>query len=384
MLASATHAESRVDLAGVRAAPLRDRRVADSLSDAAREPRALRIDTQPSGVRVEIAYLRDGVELARGAGESPLIAQLPALARAGERDRLRVRADSAGFSSVVRTLAARSAEPVLHVELEPLPPRELRVSLLELGDVAELRIASDRALRVRLAGTPRGDRLVFTGAARESAFAAALEALHGAALASARARPLGADLALELERAPSHASHELRLTAHAATGGGHEIIARWIPPDRGAALRRAASRALEPLTAHEVTGCALAFERELRAAVGLDSIARALAGEQRFARELSALALQRVAELSPRGELGLVDGARLDPARALEREVALARVAEVNGALAAIRALANGLASAGAESRALHAWLAPDLPSEAFASALARAAAAERACAPAQ
>jgi hypothetical protein len=370
-----------VDLSGVRAAPLRDRRVADALSDAARAPRALRIETQPDGARVEIAYLRDGVELVRGAGAAPLVAQLPALARAGERDRLQVRAKAAGFATAERSLAARSAEPALRFTLAPLPPSVFRASLLELADVAELRIASDRELRARLAATTRGDRLVFADVARARELAVQLAALRGAAISRVDATPLGTDLAVELERAPGYERHELRLTAHAEASGSHVLLVRWTPLDAGEALRAGAALVLASLHAADVSGCALVFERELRASVGGDAIARALAVEHSLSRWLVAPALLRVGELSPPGALTLVDGTRLEPERELESKAALARVAELHGALAAIRALTSALAPRGAGTSALHAWLAPDLPDAAFASALERAVAAERRCA---
>lgn len=375
--ALAASAGELADLSRVPAASLRERRFVDSFRDHARAPRTVWIESSPLGATASIVYLRDGVELARLERIAPFHARIPGVALAGERDQLVLRLRLAGHAPRELAMSVRNATSQ-RISLAPLPARLLRASLLELGDSAELRLASDRALNARVASSQRGDRLVIADLALDATTSALLGAIRGAGIARIEVARLGADVAIETERAPALEAHALRLAAREdPVSGEHALLLQWVPPDEGAATRSAARRALEALEASDVAGCTQAFEQELRAALRSEHLASAWADERSLARAFLPLVLARLAELSAQRELVLLDETRLRLESPLERAIALERASEVRGALAAVRALARSLAPRGHTEQALAAWLSAGRLDPA---ALARVARAEALC----
>ena len=303
-------AEARVALVPERAPPWRVSRALESLRDGARTPREVRVETTPVRAELELAYLRDGAQLVRARGVAPLVAALPGVALTGESDRVVVRATLAGFAPLELVLGARQIERTLRIALTPQPRRLIALSLLELGDRARLELRSDRPIDARLASSERGWRLVLADVSLDDALALKLAEIRGHATPRLEARAAGADVIIELARAPDE-HRELRLTRRdEAVRAISRLALEWLPADRGESTLAHARRALAQLSAAHVGACGDSFERALIASLGSETLARALAPAGAFTDGFVALAIERLAALSPHGEVALRVGSR--------------------------------------------------------------------------
>jgi hypothetical protein len=372
-------AEPRASLVPERAPAFRASRVFESLRSGSRAPRALRIEVIPGGAQLELAYLRDGVQLARVAGAAPLDVDVPGRALIGKSDRVVLRAELDGYAPAELTLDARELGWRVRVELARLPRSLLDVSLLELGRYARLELFADGALEARLAPTADGWRLVLAEVAFTPNAAAALASLAGGAIARAELRVVGVDSILELATSEPREPPRLLRRDEALRPRG-QLALEWLPEDASAAPTDDARRALASLTSEAFDPCGAAFERELTSALGQDTIARSLASKGTLSEALLIAALKRLAALAPDGALALRDGSRIFVDTPLGERAALLRASEVRGALVALRTLTAALAPQGAAARSQRAWLAPERPQREFAAILARAAQAEARC----
>ncbi len=380
LVAARVAGDERVRLVPERAPVWRVSRVFDSLRDGSREPRELRIETVPAGAVLELAYLRDGSQLARAAGVAPLVVVLPSSGRRAAQDRIQVRAERAGFEVREVALALRDASPRLRIELAPSPRRLLAVSLLELGDHAWLEWIGDRPIEARLTRSKRGWRVALANVVLDEDFAERLDGVRGAAIARVDVMVAGSDLLLELTRG-RHEDREPRLVRRSeAVRAASHLALEWLPADRGAATRERARAALDALDRELGGTCSDAFESALTEALGLETLARSLAPGVGFTDAFVALAIERLAARSPSGEVALRDGSRVRLDGRIARDRVGSQAAEVRGVLVAVRALAKALAPVGDAPRALHAWLAPELAPQAFATGYSRALAAEANC----
>jgi len=373
-------AEERVALSPERAPPWRASRVLASLRDGAREPRELRIETAPAGAQLELAYLREGVQLAQARGSAPLVATLPSQALTGAGDRILVRAELAGYAPRELALDARALSGSTSVQLAPLPSRLLAASLLELHEHSRLELTSDRALDARLTQAESGWRLVLGDVAASGELAARLEALRGEAIGSVRVRVVGSDWIIELTRGPGEQrAPRLTRTQETVRSVSH-LALEWLPESGEEGALAQARAALARLDSDDLGPCGAAFEDEVSASLGPEVLARSLAPSGAFPGAYVGVALDALAAASPTAELLLRDGTRLRLDSPLARASLAARASEVRNLLVAIRALAESLAPPGAAQRALHAWLAPERAPEDFGAVYARAVAADARC----
>jgi len=373
-------AEERVALAPERAPPRSASRVLASLRDGAREPRELHIETAPPGAQLELAYLRAGAPLAHARGAAPLVATLPSPALTGEDDRIRVRAELAGYAPHELALDARELSGRVRVELAPLPRRLLAGSLLELGEHSRLELISDRALAARLVRTQSGWRIVLADVAASDDVRARLEALRGEAVASVRVRVVGTDWIVELTQASGERRSPRMTRKEETVRSASHLALEWLPEGGEERALARARDALAGLDADDLGSCGAAFEDGVAASLGRETLARSLAPSGAFTDAYVALALDALAAASPRAELVLRDGSRVVPSSQLARAGVAARAAEVRNLLVAVRALTESLAPRGDSQRALHAWLAPERTPEDFAASYERAADAEARC----
>ncbi|HEY8122824.1 MAG TPA: hypothetical protein VII78_15990 [Myxococcota bacterium] len=379
LLSVAAIAEERVALVPERPPPWRISRALAGLRDGARAARELRVETAPPGAQLELAYLRDGAQLALARGVAPLVALLPAAALTGDGDRVVVRAQLPGFAEREIDQAALRAESTLRIALTPLPAGLRAISLLELADRSRLTLRSDRPLGARLTPTEQGWRLVLADAAFDARIEAAVAGLRGNAIEGAALKPVASDVMLELTIRED--GRELRLAQESEpVRGVGRLSLEWLPADGGAGALARVHRALARLGARSLDACAESFERTLCDALGSQALARALAPSGAFSDAYVVLALERLAALSPRGEIALRDGSRLRIDGSAARALAVARAPEVRGLLVALRELSAALAPAGASEAALQAWIAPESARDEFVAAYARAVQAEASC----
>ena len=373
-------AEERVLLVPAQAPAWRAWRVLAALRDSARAPREVRIVTTPAAAGLELAYVRAGTELARAAGEAPLVATLPGRALTDESDRVVVRAQLAGFAARELTLDALLFPRDLRIELSPLPRTIRAVSLLELGEHAQLELVSDRPIDARLVSTTAGWRLVLADAGAEPGLEARLRTIRGRTLKRVEARAFGGDLFLELgaaaneQRTPRIARHD-----EAARAASH-LALEWLPADRDESSVALAKSTLAKLGPEALGPCGAAFEDALVAELGRESLSRALAPRSAWPAAYVSLALERLAARSARREIALRDGTRIALDGDLARARATMQASDARGLLVALRALTQALAPAGDATRALHAWLSAESTFEEFSAENARAQEAEARC----
>ncbi len=371
-------AEERIDLVPEHPAAWRAERLVAPFRAATRGPRVVRIDTEPSGALLELAYVRDGAQQRHARGVAPLVLLLPRLAHTGAGDSLTVHAELLGFEPRDVEFPATRTASELRVALARLPNQLLAASLLELGDRARLTLISERPLEARVTASERGWRLVLPRVALDERLTAALAEVHGETVRSATASSLAGDVKVELTRGAAGELREIRLATRAEPVRElHQFSLDWVPADGGAATLAAARRAL----AADAPRCGLEFDRALRDALDPAELSRALVPSGAFTDALLTLAIEQLAARSASGELLLRDGSRIAPARPLERERVLAQPADALGLLALLRSLTASLAPPGTGQSALRAWLAPELSAERFAAAFEQALAAEARCA---
>jgi len=371
--------EERVELVPGRAPPWRASQFFASLRGGAQAPRTLRITTQPAGAQLELAYLRDGAELRRASGRSPLAVGLPSTLRTGEADRIAIRAELPDHVARELSLVASEAPVALEIALEREPARLLSIALLEVADRARLELRASHDVVFRLARSERGWQLVLSDASADDSLVEAAAALRGETIARASVRTIGRDVLLELSAARPGEERELRLSQRALPARETSLVAiEWIPADGSRAAELAMGAALDSLQRKDLGECALRFERSLRTALGEDSLAVALSEQGGLRGRAVSHAIERLAALEPDGAVALLDGARVPLAPDVERARVFAQPERVRGLLIALRALVRGVSEP--DPLALAAWLSPERPPAERARMLARAAADEAAC----
>ncbi|HEU4431404.1 MAG TPA: hypothetical protein VFT98_21770 [Myxococcota bacterium] len=381
LLCAAATAQERAELVPERAPPWRPTRFFQSLRDGAHAPRKIAITTRPQGARLELAYLRDGVELRRAHGSSPLEVRLPSALRSAAEDRVAIRAELADHVAREISLAASEIPATLEIELAREPAQLHSLALLEIADRARLELRASRELVFRLARSERGWRLALSDAAFDDSFVGRATELRGETIARAAVRATGSDVILELSPVRPDDGRELRLSQRVLPMRGASLIAiEWMPSDGGRAVDLAIGAALGSLRRSDLGECAQRFERSLRGALGEDALAVALSERGGLRGRALTLAIERLAALEPDGAVVLLDGARIPIALDAERARAFAQPERIRGLLIALRALTRGAHATAAEQATLGGWLAPEQSPAELAPALARAAADEAAC----
>jgi hypothetical protein len=135
------------------------------------------------------------------------------------------------------------------------------------------------------------------------------------------------------------------------------------------------------LSAKDVSGCALAFDRTLRAGLAPSALARALAPRGSFVDPYIRAAMRRLGEVSPDGVVDFDDGARYRPGVPIELEMSLNQASEARGFLALLRHFVEQLEEdTGARDEAYRSLVAPQLANSDFIAIVASAESAEASC----
>jgi hypothetical protein len=129
-----------------------------------------------------------------------------------------------------------------------------------------------------------------------------------------------------------------------------------------------------------VFGCALDFDRSARSQLDSEALSRALAPSSSFLDRHFRLALQRLGELSPDGQITLIDGSKFRPSITLDLAAASAQSAEAIGFLSLLRAFIAELEPSEYRRNALRGVIAPELGSERFDAIIEVAEDLERRC----
>jgi hypothetical protein len=345
--------------------------------------RTVHVETSPPGATLDLFYVRASFQKRYEQAQAPVVLELPTRAEAGKRDSVTIRAFLPGHRIETRHVPVKGSEDRVLIELRPLDNTLVSVAHTYFAGRAGLSLLLRSPAPVRVQKAEQGFSLVLAQTAGEPAAEAMLGGLRSPLVASASTRQLGEDLLLkvELPDGVTGAGLELRSREQAdPVRGLHRFTVDMIPrgqADAGVARARAA---LGQIATSDVTGCAAAFDASLRRSLDREELARALAPRGDFTDPYLRAALRRLGEVSPGGAILLEDGTRYRPGVPLELAAAASQAASARGYLALLRQWVRLLESESYRTEALRSLVAPELQPDAFASALARARAAEASC----
>lgn len=298
-------------------------------------PRLIEIDTTPPGASLDLFYLRDNRQERLEHAEAPARVRLPARIAARSRDAMLIRAQLDGYEAREVLIGGRDRVDRIALELAPAANQLEGIALRYLGGRGSLELRTRGKLIFRTQRSERGFRIALleTAPARpvEELLAGSARPLVDALEFAQIGRDLYVSAALtERGRAAADA---LRFRESFDRVRGSHVLAIELAPETPAAGELASADAvLERAASRSARGCALAYDRTLRAAI--------------------------------------------DPESSADR----AGASEAPGALARLRAVIIELEAPGDRQAALQSLVAPDLSAAAFAAAVDRAEAAERAC----
>ncbi len=343
--------------------------------------RSIRIETNPPGALLDLAYLRHGARLMFEQVRAPLEVELPSRFVAHRDDSLSVRAFVPGYQPASFTAPLHGDTRELQIDLERISNSVEIVGYRYLAERGALTLLSRAELEVRVGSTDREFYVVLTETALGEAAGTVLDSLQSPQIERATAVQLGSDLLLQLHL--SEAARDEIPTLRIFTGFEtarqlHRTVLDFHRPE--VRTTRRALDGLAEIRPDAVSDCALRFDAALREGLEPTDLARALTPSADFVDPILRAALFRLAELSPDGQLRLTDGTLLHRDVALEFEAALGQAHQVEGFLALLRALAARMASTEEQTRVLRGLVAPELDQGSFEDRTANAERAEQEC----
>jgi hypothetical protein len=345
-------------------------------------PREIRIEAAPESAALELFYVRTNMQRAYAQATAPARLALPPRIETTRRDVVSIRASAPGHRTQTVSVSARTRDARLRIELEPVANRVTSVSHRALAGAGWISFATRERSTLRLQLTPTGFTVTLLESSLDPLARDALAEIGSALVRSGEAHELGQDLVFAFE-SPDVARGALEIRAGQDTDpirDGWELRLTLSPTGAGASPVARARAAFAQVDERAISGCARQFERELRSALGAESLASSLSGDAPFSGRYVRAALRRLAELS-KGELVLADGSRFRADSALEFEAAAARASEVSGLIALLRAFVSELEPAAQRSAGLRSLIDPARSRSAFAAAVASAERAQARCA---
>jgi len=344
--------------------------------------REIDIDTRPSGASLDLFYVRENVQRRFERGQAPIRLRIPRRIDTRSRDSIEIRAMLDGYRQQVVQLAARSREAQLTIELTPLPNHLEAMTHSHLSRRGSLKFLTSQAARFRVQPTSNGFTVTLTQTGHSEG---ALDATRGTSsenIESLRAEQLGEDLVVRVRlREGARSGLDLRSTqGYDGVRELHRFTVELVPSEGNAAVLAMSADALKRVQRSDVSGCALEFDRALRAQLDAEALSRALSPASGFLARPFRMALVRLGELSPDGLITLVDGTKFRPAIPLDLEAASAQSADAVGFLALLRAFVTELEPAEQRRNTLRGAIAPELGQERFDAAVAIAEDLERRC----
>jgi hypothetical protein len=345
--------------------------------------RTLEIETEPTRASLDVFYLRDGVQLRFERATAPVALRLPRRIDAGPRDAVEIRAILDGHREQQLRVDVRSPTVEAAIALVPLPNRLEDLHHAHLSGRESLRFITTQKPRFRIRRTPDGFSIALSSTFASARALERMRSVASASIESLRVDQLGDDLVLRVRLDPSTASGvEIRsLEGYDAVREQHRFSVELDPAEGNAAVLARYRDALDRIPVESVSGCALEFDRALRAQLDPEALAQALAPASGFLDPYLRAALERLGELSAGRFVELTDTTRFQLSTPIGLEAASARAAEIVGYLALMRALVAELEPPQRDARnALRGIVAPDLPSERFDAAVEFAERSERRC----
>jgi hypothetical protein len=346
-------------------------------------PRAIEIDTDPPGALLELHYLRDNFQKAYERVEAPASVLLPSRIKAAAGDAVAIRAHLDGYRQQEARAEVRSRIVRVQIALTPLPNALAAFAHRYFGGRGSLIFSTREPPDFRLQTRPGGMRVLLLGTRIESAARAALDASRSSLVESLSARQIGEDLVVTVAFAAGAQAASLEPRSRRwrdPLRELHVISIDLVPEDGGAADIARMRDLLSRMQPTQVTGCALAFEVQLRGELDPEALERASAPDGSYRDRFTRAALKRLGELSPGGVIQLGDGSRLRGWLPLELEAAALRAGSAVGYLALLRSVVEGLEPEPLRRPVLRGLIAPGLPAARFGEILDAAERRERAC----
>jgi hypothetical protein len=345
--------------------------------------RVIDVDTTPSGAMLELFYVRENLQKRYEQVEAPARVSLPPRGEAGGRDFVKIRALLDGYREHEVQIAVRGRDERVVVDLVPVRNALVGFTHSSIGGRGSLEFRTRERLAFRVQTTEQGFQiaLIETTSTRE-----ADETIAGAGsslVAGIEAHQLGDDLVVSVlltDRGRSDAIEARYRRSLDLVRGLQTFSIDLVPRDLPADFERTHA-ALAAVSPRNVTGCSLAFDRALRAALDPAALARASAPSGSYADAFVQDAMRRLGEISPGGAIRMVDGRRLRSQRPIERIAAATHASEAIGYLALLRTAVALIEEPPHRRTALQGLIAPELPASSFATVLDRAESAERDCA---
>lgn len=344
--------------------------------------RTIRVETTPPGAALDLFYVRRNFQKGYEQADSPVEIVLPSRIEAGPRDSLTVRAFMDGYQQQEVSVRVRSRTDDLLIELEPLANSLVAVTHLYFAGRSSLSFLTKEALTFRVQDRGRDYALVLleTGGTPEAN--AAMRGVTDALISSLRPQQLGEDLMITLaltEEAEGDIDVRQRQD-YDQIRRLHSFTLDVSPPGGAATSVQRARAALARIQSSAVTGCAKRFDQELRAQLDPSALARALTPQGSFQDPYLRAALKRLGELSPNGQVMLLDGTVYDTSIPIELSAASSQAAEVRGYLAMLRSFVAELEAEPFRRATLRGLVAPEVGPEAWDGMIDGAEAARRAC----
>jgi hypothetical protein len=258
----------------------------------------------------------------------------------------------------------RSRETKVHIELEPLANVLVAMTHSTFAGRTSLEFVTKEALTFRLQEASEGFTVVLTSTGKAPGAEETLEGVRSSILESVKAQQLGEDLVVRVSLTEAARGRQLETRSRQAFDpirGLHTFALDLIPPEDGSTPVQRAQAALRRIGPEAVSGCAQEFDAALREQLDASALARALAPKGGFADPYLRAALKRLGELSPDGELVLVDGTRFRASAPIELSAAASQAAEVRGYLVLLRSFVSELEPAPDRRESLRGLIAPEL-----------------------
>jgi len=346
--------------------------------------RTITVETTPPGANLDLFYIRANFQKRYEQSEAPIRIQLPRRVEAGPRDAVKIRAFLEGYRQREVSIRVSSSQDRVLLELEPLPNQLVGVANLYFAGRTAISFLTTEALTVRVQETDAGFNVILAETAAGAEVSESVEAIRNPLIRGVEPNQLGEDLLVRVATTEPLKASGLELRSRQSRDDLRDLYVYsvdMVPGDRGAEAVRRARAALARIGPADVSGCALAFDDSLRQSLDTASLSRALAPRGAFTDPYLRAAMKRLGEVSPGARIAMLDGSRFDPARPIELHAAQSQPAEAKGYLALLRTLVDALEPEGQRARALRSLLAPEMSPARFDAALARAEAAQRACA---
>jgi hypothetical protein len=342
--------------------------------------RAITVETTPPGAKLDLFYIRANFQKRYERAEAPVKVVLPPRVEAGPRDAVNIRAYQEGYRQREVSLRVSSSRDHVHIELDPLPNTLVAVSHVYLAGRASLAFLTKEPLQVRVQERDDGFNVILAETARGPEVAAGVDTLRSPRVEKVEALQLGEDLLVQVDAELGEGVELRSRQSRDELRDLHVYSVEMVPADGGVAAVQEARAALAAIGPEDVSGCAAVFDETLREALDPAALARALAPNGTFTDPYLRAAMKRLGEVSAGGRIAMVDGARYDPASGIELAAALSQPADAKGYLALLRAFVRRMEPAPHRTETLRGIVAPEMGTAAFASALARAEAAEARC----